>query len=78
MQIVCLMQFEHEVQECKCSLVEVNDFKECMFIIENNYALKEEEIGTMRCDLSDTNNLSSFWSEVCKTNTIFFLHVSFK
>ncbi|MCO5600940.1 hypothetical protein L7F22_055057 [Adiantum nelumboides] len=68
MQTTCLMQLKNEVQECKHSFVEINALKECLSKVENDYALKEEKMDTMRRDVSEMKDVSKSWAD--KTHKI--------
>ncbi|MCO5560135.1 hypothetical protein L7F22_013742 [Adiantum nelumboides] len=70
MQTTRLMQLENEVQECKRSFVEMNALKERLTKAENDYALKEEKIDTMRRDVSEMKDVSKSWADVCNGNVV--------
>ncbi|MCO5581281.1 hypothetical protein L7F22_035160 [Adiantum nelumboides] len=70
MQTTRLMQLENEVQECKRSFVEMNALKERLTKAENDYALKEEKMDTMRRDVSEMKDVSKSWADVCNGNVV--------
>ncbi|MCO5589104.1 hypothetical protein L7F22_043070 [Adiantum nelumboides] len=67
MQTTRLMQLENEVQECKRSFVEMNALSK----VKNDYALKEEKIDTMRCDVSEMKDAYNLWSHVYNGNLVY-------
>ncbi|MCO5558495.1 hypothetical protein L7F22_012079 [Adiantum nelumboides] len=70
MQTTRLMQLENEVQECKRSFVEMNALKERLTKAENDYALKKENMDTMKRDVSEMKNVSKSWADVCNGNVV--------
>ncbi|MCO5559841.1 hypothetical protein L7F22_013445 [Adiantum nelumboides] len=46
-------------------------FKERLSKVENNYALKEEKIDTMKRDVSEMMDVSKSWTDVCNGNVVF-------
>ncbi|MCO5547927.1 hypothetical protein L7F22_001382 [Adiantum nelumboides] len=70
MQTTRLMQLENEVQECKCSFVEMNALKERLTKVENDYALKEEKMDTMRRNVSEMKDISKLRADVCNGNVV--------
>ncbi|MCO5559623.1 hypothetical protein L7F22_013224 [Adiantum nelumboides] len=71
MQTTRLMQLENEVQECKHFFVEMNALKERLSKVENDYALKEETMDTMRRDVSEMKDVSKLWVDVCNGTVVF-------
>ncbi|MCO5594279.1 hypothetical protein L7F22_048308 [Adiantum nelumboides] len=70
MQTTRLMQLENEVQECKRSFVELNALKKRLTKAENDYALKEEKMDTMRRDVSEMKDVSKSWADVYNGNVV--------
>ncbi|MCO5556734.1 hypothetical protein L7F22_010286 [Adiantum nelumboides] len=71
MQTTCLMQLENEVQVYQRSFVEMNALKERLSKVENDYALKGENMDTMRCDVSEMKDVTKLWADVCNGNVVF-------